>query len=50
VVLTTIEELRGQVASLISKVGELESRLQEYDGEKPSDGDKRNKIVSGGKS
>jgi len=43
VVLTTIEELRSQVATLIKKVGKLENRLEEYKG----DDGKQNKIVSG---
>lgn len=43
VVLTTIEELRSQVATLIKKVGKLENRLEEYKG----DDGKQNKIMSG---
>ena len=42
--------MANRLMALIGKVGELESRLQEFDGEEPSDGDKQNKIVSGGKS
>jgi serine O-acetyltransferase len=49
VVLTNIEELRNQVAVLINKVGELETRLGDDEAEKVSGNSKQSKIMLGGK-
>jgi serine O-acetyltransferase len=49
VVLTNIEELRNQVALLINKVGELETRLGDDEAEKVSGDSKQSKIMLGGK-
>ena len=49
VVLTNIEELRNQVALLINKVGELETRLGDDEAEKVSGNSKQSKIMLGGK-
>ena len=49
VVLTNIEELRNQVAVLINKVGELETRLGDDEVEKVSGDSKQSKIMLGGK-
>lgn len=49
VVLTNIEELRNQVAVLINKVGELETRLGDDEAEKVSGDSKQSKIMLGGK-